>query len=182
MKWLLSIATGMLLTVELAVAQTAPPVFYAESFRKGPTRVTEDMFEIKLTSENPTYTQRIRDSAGAEHYELAVTPKIGEGEGNDKITSWEVSLRDLRHSIYGNVLQFDRELSENPKDNLYWLNPQPTAAVPMRARRIIKVEGFYIAFQVTDLHYSPADSPYIGRMTIQMELSNHDPRPQTPVN
>lgn len=133
MKWLFSIATGMLLTVELAVAQTAPPVFYAESFRKGPTRVTEDMFEIKLTSENPTYTQRIRDSAGAEHYELAVTPKIGEGEGNDKITSWEVSLRDLRHSIYGNVLQFDRELSENPKDNLYWLNPQPTAAVPMRA-------------------------------------------------
>jgi len=160
----------------IAAAQNSQPTVYAESFRKGPTHVTEDKFEIKLTSENPTYRQRIRDSAGAERYELAVTPRIGEGEGNDRITSWEVSLRDPRHSIYGNVLQFDRELSEDPKDNLYWLNPQPNAAVPVRARRIVKVEGFYIAFQVTGLRHSPADSPYLDQMTVQIELTNHDPR------
>lgn len=170
------IRMGIVLLAGIACAQSPPPTFYVESFRKGPTHITEDKFEVKLTSDNPTYTQRLRDKAGAEHYELTVTPKIGESEGNDKITSWEVSLRDLRHPVYGNVLQFDRELSEDPKDNLYWLNPLPTAPVPIRARRIIKVEGFYIAFQVTDLRYSPADSPYLDRMTVQMELTNHDPR------
>lgn len=164
------------LVAGVAAAQNSPPTVYAESFRKGPTSITEDKFEIKLTPDDPSYQQRLRDSSGAERYELTITPKIGEGEGNDKITSWQVSLRDLRHGVYGNVLQFDQELSEEPRDNLYWLNPVHSAPVPILARRIIKVEGFYVVFQAKDFRTNPRDSPYLDLMTVQWELTNRDPR------
>src|SRR5579859_7291972 len=93
----LSIVTVLPLLLK---AQSAPPSFYAESFRKGPTHITENKFDVKLTPEAPVFKQRLKDAGGAERYELVVTPRISAGEGNDKITSWEVSLRDLRHVIY----------------------------------------------------------------------------------
>ncbi len=160
----------------VAAGQDSPPTVYAESFRKGPTHITEDKFELKLNSANPSYKQRLRDASGAERYELTITPKIPEGEGNDKITSWVVAFHDLRHGIYGNILQFDQELSEEPRDNLYWLNPLHGAPVPILARRIIKVEGFYVVFQVKGFRYNPPDSPYLDSMTVQLELTNRDPR------
>lgn len=160
----------------LAFAQNSPPTVYAESYRKGSTRITEDKFELKLTSANPGYKQRVRDASGVERYELTVTPKIGEGEGNDKITSWVVRLTDLRHAIYGNLLQFDQESSEEPRDNLYWLNPAHSAPVPILARRIVKVEGFYVAFQVKSFHYNPPDTAYMDSMTVEWEFSNRDSR------
>ena len=166
----------IVLMAAIAAAQNSPPTVYAESFRKGPTRITYDKFDIKLTPDNPSYKQRLRDASGAERYELTMTPKIGEGEGNDKITSWLVGLYDLRHGVYGNVLQFDQELSEEPRDNVYWLNPVHSAPVPILAKRIIKVEGFYVVFQVKDFRYNPSDSPYLGSMTVQLELTNRDPR------
>jgi hypothetical protein len=164
------------LLVGAASAQNSPPTVYAESFRKGPTRITEDKFELKLTPGNPSYKQRLRDSSGAERYELAITPKISEGDGSDKITSWLVGLYDVRHGVYGNVLQFDQELSEEPRDNLYWLNPVHGAPVPVLAKRIIKVEGFYVVFQVKDFRYNPPDTPYLDSMTVQLKLTNRDPR------
>jgi hypothetical protein len=167
---------AILLSAGIVHAQNDSPTLYAESFRKGPTRITEDKFDTKVTSQDPIYKQRLRDSAGAERYELTINPVIGEGQGNNNITSWQVSLRDLRHPVYGNVLQFDPELSQYPKDNLYWLNPVHTAVVPINAERVIKVESFYVAFQVKDYHFSPADSPYLDFMTVHLELSNKDPR------
>ena len=175
----IAVAIFATILISLANAQTynASPTIYAESRRKGPTRTTEEEpFEIKLTSENPIYKQRVRDSTGTERYELGINPVIGIGEGNNKITAWAVSLHDLRHPVYGNVLQFDQELSEQPTDNLYWLNPVRSAPVPIYATRIIKVEAFYLSFQVKSYHFSPADSPYMDAMTVQMAFSNSDPR------
>lgn len=178
MKRIADSGLGMMVLLAGSVwAQNPPPTMYAESFRKGPTRVTEEKFEAKLNPENATYRERIRDSAGSERYELTVTPKGPEAE--TRITSWQVALRDLRHAIYGNLLQFDQELSEEPRDNLFWLNPIPSAPVPIRARRIIKVDGFYVGFQVKDLRFNPLDSPYLDSMTVQFEFANRDPRSQT---
>lgn len=166
----------MLTAVASAQNYDASPTISAESFRKGPTRISEDKFEIKLSSQNPIYKQRLRDATGAERYELTINPVIGTGQTNANITSWQVLVRDLRHPVYGNVLQFDQELSEDPKANLFWLNPAHSAPVPIHARRIIKVESYYLAFQVKDFHYSPADSPYLDAMTLEMQLSNKDPK------
>lgn len=175
MKRILAFLFSLLFAAIILAGQTASP-YYAESIRRGLTHIKEQKAEIKLTSQDPIYKERLRDSSGAERYEVAILPKIGEAEGYDKITSWQVSLRDLRHPVYGNVLQFDQELSENPTDNLYWLNPVRSAPVPIRARRIIKVDAFYVAFQVKDFRFTPADSPYLEYMTIDWACTNTDPR------
>jgi hypothetical protein len=83
------------------------------------------------------------------------------------------------HSIYRDLLRFDSQLSEDPKDNLYWLNPVHSAPVPIRAKRIIKVDAFYLEWQVVDFRFSPADSPYLESMDVEIQWTNTDPRGST---
>jgi hypothetical protein len=175
MKWITALCLAVLLSPAFVHAQDSAPNFYAESFRRTPIRITEDKFDVKLTVDNPSYKQRLRDSTGAERFELTITPKRPQGGADNQITSWEMGVRDLHYPVYGNLLQFDPELSENPKDNLYWLNPVASAPVPIRARRIIKLHSFYLSAQVTDFRIAPA-TPYLEFMTVQLDLSNRDPR------
>jgi hypothetical protein len=168
----LSIFALALLAVAV-VAQNAPTI-YAESFRKGSTEIIEDKFEAKLTPSDPKYKERIKDSKGNDRYELTITPQILEGD--NKITAWRVTLRDLHHTIYSNILLADQQPSDDPKNNLWWLNPNPYSPVPIRARRIVKVDGFYAAFQVKDLHFTPLDSPYLDSMTVSFAFTNSAPQ------
>ena len=112
----------------ISVAQNAPASCYAESFRKGPTRIRENKLHLRRPSENPIFKQCGRDFTGVERYELAITPKLSEGASNDKIPSWEVLLRDLRHSIREDLLRLDGGASEDRKNSLHGLNPLPLAA------------------------------------------------------
>lgn len=167
-----------LLTLLIALsslAQSDSPTVFAESYRKGSTRITEDKFEAKLSPADPTYRERIRDTAGNDRYELTIAPQGPLGDTN--ITSWRVQLRDLHHTIYHNLLMENQEPSQDPKNNLWWLNPNRFGTVPIRARRIIKVESFYVVFQVENLHFTPLDSPYLDSMAVRFELTNRDPRP-----
>ena len=168
----LSLIVLVLLTAAL-FGQNVPTI-YAESFRKGATQITEDKFEAKLTPQNASYRERVKDSRGNDRYELTITPQGPEGDSN--ITSWRVKLRDLRHSIYSNILLADQEPSQDPKNNLWWLNPNPFGSVPVRAKRIIRVDGFYVSIQVKDLHFTPLDSPYLDSMSVQFAFTNRDPR------
>lgn len=163
---------GLLLTAA-AFAQSSPTI-YAESFRKGSTQITEDKFEARLTPENATYRERIKDTRGNDRYELMVAPQGPEGD--KQITSWRVTLRDLHHTIYSNILLADQNASPDPKNNLWWLNPNPFGSVPLRARRIVKVDAFYVTFEVKDVHFTPLDSPYLDTMVVQFSLTNGDPR------
>jgi hypothetical protein len=164
----------VLFQVTVAQAQSAPPTIYAESFRKGSTRITEESFEVKLTPQDPTYRELIKDAAGNDRYELTIAPQ--RPEGGNEITSWRVRLRDLHHSIYSNLLLADQQPSTDAKNNLFWLDPNPFGPVPVRAKRIMKVDGFYVAFQVLDLHFTPLDSPYLDSMRVQFAFTNSDPR------
>ena len=166
--------TLVLILVATATAQSDSPTIYAESFRKGSTHITEEKFEAKLTPANPTYRERIKDSAGNDRYELTVAPQGPLGD--NKITSWRVKLRDLHHTIYNNLLLEEQEPSQDPKNNLWWLNPNRFGGVPIQARRIVRVDGFYVVFEVRDLHFTPLDSPYLDSMTVGFELTNSDPR------
>jgi hypothetical protein len=174
---LFSFLSALLFSSSLALAQDPVPAFYAESIRKGPVKITEDEFDVKLTLDNPIYSQRLRDSAGLERFELAITPNRPEGGATNQITSWEMNVRDLRNPVYGNLLQFDRELCEAPRDNLYWLNPVSSSPVPIRAERIIKIQAFYFVARVTDFRVTPG-TPYLEFMTVHLQLTNHDPRQQ----
>jgi hypothetical protein len=173
---LLSVFAGMILAAPLLAQSTAPgSMIYAESFRQGSTRITEESFETKLNPENPTYRELIKDSRGADRYELTVTPHVPEGD--NKITAWDVKLRDLRHGIYSNILLAGQEFSPEARNNLWRLDPNGFGPVPIRTRRIMKVDGFYVVIQVKDLHFTPLDSPYLDSMVVEFAFSNSDPRP-----
>ena len=164
-----------LVGVRLA-AQNPTQTMFAESFRRGPTRVTEQSFEVKLDPQNANYRERIKDLRGNDRYELIVSPQGPEGD--TKITSWHVVLKDLHHSIYDNILRAEQQPSSEPSNNLWWLNPDGFAPVPIRARRIIKVDGFYVVIQVKAFHSTPIDSPYLDSMVVGVNFSNNDPSAQ----
>jgi len=159
-------------------AQVAPPPLYAESFRQGSAHVTEFSFEAKLDPQNPVYRERVKDSRGNERYALTITPQGPEGD--TKITSWQVKLADLHHSIYDNVLRASQEPSPDPKNSLWWLNPGKFSPVPINTKRIIKVDSFYVILQVTAFHFTPIDSPYLDSMTVEVKITNSDPRTEKP--
>jgi hypothetical protein len=170
-RWTLFVLLFLIIPLQ---AQSASPTVYAESFRKGSTRVTEESFEVKLNPANPTYRERIKDSGGNDRYELTITPLIP-GDDN-KVTSWLVKLRDLHHTIYSNLLLTTQQPSTDPMNNLWWLKPDQFAPVSIRARRIVKVEGFYVVFQVKDFHFTPIESPYLDSMSVHFAFTNSDPR------
>ena len=170
----LALILGLIVLGAVACVGQAAPTIYAESFRKGSTQVTEESFDAKLTPHEPNYRERIKDSHGTDRYELTIAP---EGpEGDNRITAWRVKMRDLRHVIYSNVLLADQQPSEDPKNNLWWLTPNPFAPVPIKAKRIVKVDEFYVVMEVTNLHFTPLDSPYLDMMTVHFVLTNRDPR------
>ncbi len=160
------------------LGQSDSPTIYAESFRQGSTQITEETFEAKLGPQNPSYRERIKDSRGNDRYELTITPQVL--EGGNQITSWRVRLRDLRHNIYSNILVADQLTNQEPspdaKNNLWRLDPNRFGPVPIRARRIIKVDGFYVMIQVKDFHFTPLDSPYLDSMAVRFAFSNSAPK------
>jgi hypothetical protein len=159
-------------------AQSATDPVYAESFRQGTTRVVEESFEAKLTPQNSAYRERIKDLHGADRYTFSIVPQGPEGD--TKITSWQVKLADLHHPIYDNVLVTSQTPSDDPKsdgkDSLWRLEPGTFARVPVGAKRIIKVDSFYVVLQVKAYHFTPPDSPYLDSMTVGVEFTNTNPR------
>jgi hypothetical protein len=157
-----------------STAPSPPTSVYAESFRQGSTRVVDEHFDLKLTPHDPTYRERIKDFYGNDRFALSITPKGPEGD--TEITSWLVTLADLQHTMYNNVLLTSQEASSDPKDALWRLNPTLLGSVPVAAKRIIKVESFYVVLQIKAYHFSPPDSPYLDSMTVGVEFTNTDPR------
>jgi len=159
-------------------AQSTATAFYTESFRQGSTRVVEEIFEAKLSPQNSVYRERIKDLQGADRYTFSIVPQGPEGD--TKITSWQVKLADLHHPIYDNVLLASQTPSDDPandvKNALWRLEPGNFARVPVGAKRIIKVDSFYVVLQVKAYHFTPPDSPYLDSMTVAVELKNTDPR------
>ncbi len=175
--WLQRIALSMFALGLQAVplrAQSAPPTIYAESYRRGATTVAEENFDINLTPQDPSYKELIKDSRGNDRYEFTLTPKLPGGD--DKVTSWIVILKDLRHGTYFNILMSAQEPSEDAKNNLWKLDPNRLGPVPIRTRRIVKVDGFYLTIQVKDLHFTPIESPYLDSMRVRFSFTNSDPR------
>jgi hypothetical protein len=162
----------------LLEAQTTPSVFYAQSFRQGRTQISEQTFEARLDPQNPIYRQRIKDEHGKDRYVFTLAPQGPEGD--NQITSWQAKLADLHHPIYVNILLASQEPSSDAANNLWRLDPRNFASVPIAAKRIIKVDSFYVTLEVKAYHFTPLDSPYLDSMTVQVKFSNTDPRPPTP--
>jgi hypothetical protein len=156
-------------------AQAAPPPLYVESFRHSSTHVTGKSFEARLTPQNPLYREPIKDARGKDRYVLSLTPL--HVEGDTQITSWEAKLADLQHRTYANVLVTSQIPSDDPANNAWWLDPGKFARLPILTERIIKVDSFYVVLKVKAYHFTPTESPYLDSMTVQVNITNTDPRP-----
>jgi hypothetical protein len=178
LRWLIPAMALLSLPV---FAQSTPATIYAESFRHGATRIIEDKFNLTLTPQDRTFSEHIKDSSGADRYLFSILP-IGPN-GDVTITAWNVKLADLKHRYYRNLLltSLQEDATDNPRNQLWQLNPSNFASLPVKAKRIIKVEGFYLVLQVKSYHFTPLDSPYLDSMTISVELTNTDPRTATDV-
>jgi hypothetical protein len=159
-------------------SQDAPSTVYAESFRHDATRITEESFEMKLTSEDSTYRELIKDARGHDRFVFTVTPQVL--EGRNEIVAWQARLVDLQHAMYDNILMNSQEPSSQPQDNLWRLDPRLYTAVPVDAKRVIKVDGFYVTMQITAHHFTPLDSPYLDSMTVHVDFKHSDPRTAAP--
>ena len=89
-------------------------------------------------------------------------------------------MADLLHPVYTNVLLVSPNPSDDPKNEaknaICRLWPSTFALVPVGARRIMKVDNFYIVLQVKAYHFTPPESPYLDSMTVHVEFTNTDPR------
>jgi hypothetical protein len=162
------------LACQLWAQTAAPPLLYVESFRHGTTPVTEKTFEAQLTPQNPAYREPIKDVDGNDRYVLSLAPL--HVEGDIQIVSWEAKLADLQHRTYANVLMASPIPSDDPVNNAWWLDPGKFARVPVLTERIIKVDGFYVVLKVMAYHFTPSESPYLDSMTMQVNITNTDPR------
>ena len=165
-----------------AWAQAALKPVYIESFRKGPTQISEYAIVAKLDTKNPYYSATIKDLDGNDRYELSLEPHRV-GQGDDRIVSWRVQLIDPRRRYLGNYLVATKPpepLSDQAQDRAWWLDPSPYALVPLLAMRVFRVESFYCVIQVEDYHKLSPESRLLDSMNVEVKLTDTDPRHDDP--
>jgi hypothetical protein len=174
MKLLLSFACCML--VWPAAGQNAPKPVYAESFRKGSTRIKESSFQVNLDTHTPSYKIPVKDASGRDHFVFSLTP-VRVGEEDSRILAWQASLEDVHTRVYGNLLLPSRDpyLNESTAGKASRLDPNPYAVIPAEAKRVIKVQNLYCIVQVTGYHRLTPERLHLDSMTMDVQFSNSNP-------
>lgn len=166
------IVGSLLLTAGL-FAQTKVSFVYVESFRKGSAKVTESSNEMQLDLKKPFCQIHVKDRSARERYLFLCEPQRV-GQGDNRITSWQVRLEDSHHKIYPNVLMATPDVTQD-KAQIGWLDPGKFAKIPLTTERVIKVDSFYCVVQVKDYHFTTQEQPYLDRMTIEVSFTNKLP-------
>lgn len=156
-----------------ALAQTETTFAYVESFRKGPTRITEQTLQVDLDPKNSTCEIRVKDQNGKDRYSFGCVPQRA-GPGDERITSWQVKLADLHHRIYPNVFMTTPDATED-RIQIGWLDPGKFAKIGLNTERVVKVDNFYCVFQVTDSHFIAPGQPYLDHLTLEVRFRNTMP-------
>jgi hypothetical protein len=157
-------------------SQTSPGPVFVESFRRGQTKITEKTLQINLDTKSPTYKASIQDSDGDNHFVFSLTP-LRVGVEDPSILSWKASLVDVHRKIYGNLLfpYRDQLSNKGPQGNAPALDPSPYAIVPVRARRVVKVENFYCSIEVKQYHFVMPGQPHLDSMNVEVQFTNTNP-------
>lgn len=159
-------------------AQTTPGLIYVESYRTGKARISEQTVIANLDVRNPSYKATIHDRDGSNRYNVEITPQKAV-ETDPGILAWRVQLTELRRRYMGNVLvatQPPKVLTDNATDRAWILDPSPYAGVPILAKRIFKVEGFYCVIQVKQYHKMTPERLPLDSMRVEIQFTDTDPR------
>jgi hypothetical protein len=167
-----SLLVGMLLASVLA-AQTQPSFVYVESFRKRSTRIREETYQVDLDPKNATCAIRVKDESGRDRYQFNCAPQRA-GPGDERIIGWQTKLADLNHRIYPNVMMPSPDPTQD-STQIGWLDPSKFAKIALTTERVVKVDGFYCVFQVTDSVFVSDGQPYLGHLTLDIRFTNTMP-------
>jgi hypothetical protein len=168
-------------TVLVPHPQQGQDVFYVESWKRGARQVQEQKLYITLNKARPEYETLIKDTSGKARYKLLLWP--GRINGKDSgIAEWMVELIDLTREREGTLLRPSNDKEQDyftAKDRIGWLyplkNPQSISAesdvVPIFAKRVVKVENFYLIIEVKDFHFSP-NKEALNSIAVQVKFTN----------
>ena len=156
-----------------ARAKDEPSFAYVESFRKGPARVQEQNVQVDLDLKNSTCAIHVKDANGRNHYLFACTPQTS-GPGDSRITGWQVTLQDLKHPIYPNVLTPTPDPMQD-QTQIGWLDPKKFAKIDLNEERVVKVDQFFCVFRVVDSHFAASGQQYMDHMVIEVRFTNTMP-------
>jgi len=155
-------------------------LYYAESWQKGTRQIQERRLSIRLSRELPLYEETINDASGRPRYKLKIEPRF-ESEQDSIPKDWSVRLigPDDTYSL----LQPDHDEGKhvfNKEDYLDFLYPVEEPdwrktgfhGVPLSAKRVIKVEGFYCIIQVKAYHLSQSKARAFEWLEVDIDLTN----------
>lgn len=134
----------------MATAQT-PSSYSIKSWKAGTAQAEAQTLNISLSREKRTYHQIINDISGHALYRLLVRPAVFVGPG-DGIVAWHVFLTtlDADDNLLLPANSLEQEEYEGP-DYLWWFYPGQNRLVPIEAKRVIQVEGSYVALKAGDI-------------------------------
>lgn len=164
------------------------------SWKKGDETITEQILEIRLTPENPSYEEDIRSCSG-KVYRLLVLPKKRSLKGEH----WKVELREVilderkdKINLDDDLLYAERpgSIGDNfPREDLvafFYPNSQNNILInnvpwiegvlplyPVNVTRKIQVEQFLVILRGGEIRFSEMNKEKIDLFQIFVEFANH---------
>jgi hypothetical protein len=164
------------LTPLLAHAQATATTF-VQTYRRGPTGITPFATTVRLSSANRSFETKVRDSAGNPRFRLSIVPQLG-SDSDPRVSSWNVWLVDQRRRYLGNLLRASDPagpLSGSAEDNAWRLDANPYAVVLLTARRIFKVDNFYLTVQARNPHSPDLNRYLMDSLEVDVSFTRNRP-------
>jgi hypothetical protein len=192
-KSILLITLLLLLTNICNAQQTGAPVseIYVESWITG-NKIREQVLTFNLDSTQREHTAIVRD-IGAGYYKL-ILRHFPAGKEDYQLEYWFVQLRPIlsernqrKEKLGENLLTTTRSWSGKHyfprEDNVGYLYPRETPKsvleklldgqfYPISAKRVIKVQNFYVVIQVNNFKMNETNSKKLDSMNVTVEFSN----------
>jgi len=152
------------------------PVYFAESWKKGSRQIEPQKIIIKLDWHNPKHEAYIKDALGTYLYRLEIRPSPSKGERE----FWILDLKLIDDDYPLLVTRRTDGPLGNLEDYLGWLypvkdyNPRGSGLfkMPLSAKRVVKIEGFYCVIQVKSYKFSPEKNHILDSIEVEVEFTN----------
>lgn len=166
-RWML-----IALLASSAFATDSAKSVFSDSFKKGPTRIAEQTFDVTVTAEQPKQEFKIADVTGKQRYILRFIPEVHAAD--PRILGWFVRLVDLHHKLYDSVLPTSQDLTRD-QGQVWWFDGRSFPKIPLETRRIFRVEQFYCVIQVKEVKRMAPGQSYLNQMSLGVQFTNTKP-------